>query len=69
MVKFVETAKETARVIIFIALRIDIWFIALTPNNKGELAQVQYPIFLNFYLDMINKELCKLGKNTKKEIE
>lgn len=40
LVKFVETAKETAR---------------------GELAQVQYPIFLNFYLDMINKELSKLA--------
>lgn len=30
-------------------------------SNKNELAQVQYPIFLNFYLDMINKELSKLA--------
>ena len=37
-------------------------FVDTTRDNKNELSQVLYPIFLNLYLDMINKDLGKIGK-------
>jgi hypothetical protein len=31
-------------------------------ENKHELAQVLYPVFLHLYLELVNKNLNKLGK-------
>jgi hypothetical protein len=32
-------------------------------ENKHELAQVLYPVFLHLYLELVNKNLNKLGKS------
>ena len=37
-------------------------FVESTNNNKYELAEILFPMFLHFYLDMINKDLDKMGK-------
>ncbi len=35
---------------------------SIQKENKHELAQVLYPVFLHLYLELVNKNFNKLGK-------